>query len=203
MIPVTVDQVRRLAPHAKGLYLEAFANADDVLSRYGVNENGRRVAHFMAQTLHETGGLTILVENLNYSAERLTKVWPARFPTVEKAAPFARNPEKLAERVYGGRMGNIHPGDGWRYIGRGFKQLTGRANYARFGDILGIDLVGNPDLAIDPRYSLEIAAAFWRERGCSDAADRDDLRAVTLAVNGGLIGFAERNAWLLKARSIW
>lgn len=80
----------------------------------------------MAQVLHETGGLTVLVENMNYRAERIVQVWPSRFRTIEEATPYAHNPEKLANKVYGGRMGNTHPGDGWRFIGRGLLQITGR-----------------------------------------------------------------------------
>jgi predicted chitinase len=203
MISITKDQILSLAPRAKPLYIEAFTRADEVLARYGVNENPRRVAHFMAQVLHETGDLSVLTENMNYSAERLMEVWPARFPTIESARPFEHNPRALANKVYGGRMGNVGPDDGWKHIGRGPLQTTGHEAYERLGKLLGIDLVGNPDLAIDPRYSLAIAAAEWRLSGCNQLADTDDLRAVTRAVNGGYIGLDERRNCLRRTNLVW
>lgn len=202
MINVSKDQVRQLAPRAKPIYLDAFDRAPEVLPRYGIT-SGLRISHFIAQLAHETGGFAILVESLNYRAEGLMKTWPKRFPTIEKAREYEHRPEKIANAVYADRMGNTAPGDGWKYIGRGFVQLTGKSNYSIFGRMLNIDLVGNPDLALDPKHSLEIAAAFFAGRGCNEAADRNDLRAVTLAINGGLIGLAERHHWLLKTQSIW
>jgi putative chitinase len=204
MISITREQIVALAPHAKQQYLDAFAAADNVLANYEANANALRVAHFVAQVLHETGALTILTESLNYSTpERLMAVWPSRFPTKEAALPFVRNSQALAEKVYGGRMGNVDPGDGFKYIGRGMIQITGRESYERFGRALGIDLAGAPDLAVDSRYSLAIAAEEWRASGCNGFADNDDLRAVTKAINGGYIGLDERRAWLVKTKATW
>ncbi len=126
MTPVTMEQVKKLAPKIKPAYAQAFQEADAVLAEFGINANKLRVAHFMAQILHESGAFTILDENMNYTAKRMMQVWPSRFKTLASAQPFANNPEKLANKVYGGRMGNVDPGDGWKYHGRGLLQLTGR-----------------------------------------------------------------------------
>jgi predicted chitinase len=203
MIPLTTAQLNSLAPNAKANYRTAFETADEVFAKYGINDSALRLRHFMAQILHETGALTILTESLNYRAERLLDVWPTRFKTVADATPFAHNPEALANNVYGGRMGNVDPGDGWKYIGRGLMQITGRESYERYGQALGIDLAGNPDFATDPQYTLAIAAEEWVASKCNDYADADDIRRVTKAINGGYIGLAERQAWLGKTAAIW
>lgn len=203
MTPLTSAQLLHLAPNARSSYREAFARADSVLAAYGINDTSLRLAHFMAQALHETGGLTVLVENMNYSARRMTQVWPNRFPAETDAQPYAHNPEKLANKVYGGRMGNDQPGDGWKYIGRGIIQCTGKESYVKFGTLLGIDLEGNPGLAIDPRYSLKIACEEWREKGCNALADRDNITGITQRINGGQTGIADRKDWLLKCKRVW
>jgi predicted chitinase len=203
MIPITSEQLQHIAPNARSNYRQAFAQADSVLAHYEVNANGLRLSHFMAQVLHETGGLTILVEDMNYRAERIVQVWPKRFGSVEDALPYAHNPSKLADKVYGGRMGNTRPGDGWRFIGRGLLQITGRESYERYGDALGIDLANNPDLAFDPTWTLKIAAEEWVASDCNALADADSLRRVTLAINNGLTGLSSRQDWLIKAKHIW
>jgi putative chitinase len=188
-----------LAPRAIGVYRLAFEDVAAVFDRFGINSD-RRAVHFFAQALHETGGLKILTENLNYSAERLMVVWPNRFADRSQAEPFAHNPRALANRVYGNRMGNTGPDDGWRYIGRGLLQLTGRNNYTRVGRELGLDLVNNPNLAEESEHLLEIACAEWRLLGCNSLADTDSLARVTLAINGGLTGIASRRDWLTKVK---
>lgn len=203
MISLTLPQLQLLAPNIRSNYRAAFAAADTVLTIYGINANGLRLAHFMAQVLHETGGLTIHSENMNYRAERIVAVWPARFADVEAARPFAHNPEKLANQVYGGRMGNLQPGDGFRFIGRGLLQITGREAYERHGRSLGIDLAGNPALALDPQWLLKIAAEEWKASNCNALADVDSLRRVTKAINGGLIGLSDRQDWLGKTKQVW
>jgi putative chitinase len=203
MVLMTLSQVQHLAPNAQPNYAQAFASADQVLAPYGINANALRLAHFMAQILHETGGLTILIESLNYSAPRLVQVWPNRFKTIAAATPYAHNPEKLANFVYGGRMGNTQPGDGWRFIGRGLLQITGRDSYARYGQALGIDLVGSPDLAFAATSCLQIAAEEWTAAGSNAFADADSLRKVTRAINGGYVGLASRQEWLTKAKQVW
>ena len=151
-----------------------------------------RLAAFLANVAHETGGGRKLVEGMSYSAERMMEVWPARFPTREAALPFAHNPEALAERVYGGRMGNTQPGDGWRFRGRGLMQLTGRANYERFARLTGATL-DDAFLAslTTPLGAAESAAHFWAAAGCNDAADAGDIARVRRIVNGGTVGLAD------------
>ena len=203
MIKITAEQLQHFAPNARSSYRQAFSQADQVLAHYGINDPGLRLAHFMAQVLHETGGLTILLEDMNYRAERIPQVWPKRFKTVAEAQPYAHNPEKLANKVYGGRMGNTQPGDGWRFIGRGLLQITGRESYEKYGRSLGIDLAGNPDLAFDAAWALKIAAEEWVASGCNALADADRLRSVTYAINGGYEGLADRQDWLVKTKHVW
>lgn len=154
------------------------------------------VAHAMAQFSHECGAGTVLVENLNYSAARLQAVWPARFDAA-KAAAFARQPQKIANEVYNGRMGN-RPGsdDGWTFRGRGAIQLTGRENYTKLGQKTGLDLLANPDLVNEPDHFLPCAVGQFLLCGCLPFAQQDDVRGVTYHLNGGYNGLAERQSWL-------
>lgn len=145
---------------------------------------------FLGQILHESQGLTRLTENMNYSAERLCVVWPKRFPTLADARPYARNPEALANKVYGGRMGNTEPGDGWKYRARGPLGITFKNNYALLGKLMGLDLVGNPDLLADPDIALR-ACILWWEDAIPDSM-LGDVEKVSKRVNGGLIGLADR-----------
>lgn len=164
-----------------------------------------RLAHFMAQLSHESGGGTILAENLNYSARRMTEVWPKRFPTIAAATPFSKNPKALAIRTYGGRMGNREgTEDGWTYRGRGLIQITGRDGYANVGKEAGLDLVNHPDLAYNPEHAFLVAAAFWKWKGSrmNQNADRDDLIGVTKLVNGGTNGLEDRRHWLAKCKRV-
>jgi len=193
MTPVLIA----LTPKAHVVYRRAFAG--DVIGATPLCGHPLRLAHFFAQVCHETGGLRLLVENLNYSAEALLKTWPSRF-TKETAAAFARKPMAIANKVYGGRMGNSGPDDGWNYRGRGLLQITGRDHYKRNGLALGIPLEQEPELAIDPDHALAIALETWRRSGCDARADDDDIVAVTKAINGGTIGLADRRAWLAKAK---
>ena len=124
------------------------------------------------------------------------------------AQPYANNPEKLADFVYGGRLGNSEDGDGYSFRGRGLLQITGRGAYSKYGNQLGIPLEDNPDLAFDPAYCLEVAAAEWaasgyRGRSCNDLADADDIYGVTRAINGGLTDIDARIAALKQCKIIW
>lgn len=195
-----VPDVVTLAPLADPVYQRAFAGA--ILEATSLADRHLRLAHFLAQVCHETGGLRILVENLNYTTpQRLMAVWPSRFPTLASALPFVRNPRALANKVYGGRMGNVRPDDGWTYRGRGLLQMTGRAHYARNGRALGIPLEQQPELAISPEHAVAVALETWRASGCDVSADADDIVAVTRRINGGLIGLADRRAWLVKTKA--
>lgn len=210
-VQITLSQLAKLAPSARSSYRDAFSSAQSVLEQYEIASSPLRVAHFMAQILHESGGLTIQFENLNYSPERLAKVWPNRFQPKGPLAPaeYAHNPEKLANSVYGGRMGNADPGDGFKYRGRGLLQLTGKDSYREASEILkkynqkSPDFVLDPDQAISSEWCVEVAAAEWRSKGCNELADQDLIRSVTKKINGGLIGLADREEWLKRTKNIW
>lgn len=160
-----------------------------------------RVAHWLAQFGHESSGFTRFEEGLSYSAARLRQVWPKRFPTLDVANEYAHNPQKLAEKVYGGRMGNTKPGDGWKYRGRG-PQLTGYANYKACEVRTGLPLTTNPDLASLPENFVLIACDFWQASSCNLLADRDALEEITIRINGGRIGITERRKQLFRAKGI-
>lgn len=189
-----------ITPGAQVLYRQTFEYAVQ-LRAFGILDSALRAEHFLAQVLYETGGLRFIVENLNYSAQRLTEVWPGRFSSLVEAQPFAHNSRALANKTYGGRMGNINPNDGWRFIGRGLVQLTGRDNYSRIGRVLGQDFVAYPTAILDPENGLRVAGLYWSATDANAGADADDIERVTRAVNGGLIGLAERRVWLQKVRA--
>ena len=210
-VTVTLDQILHLAPNARSSYRDAFQNGQDVLDRAGISDTPLRIAHFMAQVLHESGGLMIQFENLNYSADRLPMVWPSRFSPTGPLDPdaYAHNPQKLANEVYGGRMGNTDPDDGFTFRGRGLIQLTGKDSYreatARLRAISpdAPDLVANPDEVISSSWCVAIAAAEWTACGCNTFADQDDVTKVTRAINGGTIGLSERKEWLQRTKAVW
>ena len=137
-----------------------------LFDRHGISASPIRLHFFLAQLGHESGGLTVVSENLNYRAERLVKVWPSRFASIDDALHCAGNPEKLANTVYSGRMGNGPPasGDGWRYRGRGYIQITGHDAYDNVGRLAGLGLVDEPDLAAQPANALLTACAFWERK---------------------------------------
>lgn len=166
---------------------------EEVFQRYEINTPLRQAA-FIGQCAHESANFKTLEENLNYSAEGLMKIWPSRFPTLEAAQPYHRNPEKIANKVYGGRMGNgtEETGDGWLYHGRGLIQLTGKDNYKMAGDALDMDFVHSPDYVLVPKYAALTAGWFWNKRGLNKEADVKDYTAMTKKINGGVIGLDDR-----------
>ena len=210
-VNVTLEQIQRLAPNARSSYREAFQNGQAILDRCDISATPLRVAHFMAQVLHESGGLAIQVESLNYSPERLPKVWPTRFKPSGPLDPaaFAHNQEKLGNEVYGGRMGNTLPNDGFTYRGRGLLQLTGKDSYREATTTLRAqnpaapDFVAVPDAVFSAQWCLAVAAAEWASKGCSAFADQDDISKVTRAINGGLIGLSDRTEWLRLTKAVW
>lgn len=146
---------------------------------------------WLGQVLHESGMLGFVEESLTYrSADRIRAVWPLRFPTLESAEPYVRNPEALAERVYGGRMGNKDPGDGWKYRGRGLIQVTGRDNYRALGQAMDLPLEETPTLLTNPAIAVR-GSIIWFERNVPDSAI-NNLLAVTRRVNGGTVGLDHR-----------
>jgi putative chitinase len=155
-------------------------------------------ALWLANIFHETGGLSTVTENLNYSAAGLVATWPKRFSiggtaTTRNANEYHRNPEKIANAVYSSRGGNGDEasGDGWAYRGRGLIQLTFRANYRKYGGLLGVDLEGDPSLALDPQVAARAAAAFWHENGCGELADAGNIAGVRRKINGGTLGLGD------------
>ena len=156
-----------------------------------------RLAHFLAQCGHESGGFRLTKENLNYSAKGLTGTFKKYFPTEAAAKPYERQPVKIANKVYGGRMGNgpESTGDGFKFRGRGYIQLTGKDNYTNFAKFIGEDTVANPDL-VATKYPLASAAFFFDSNKlwsiCDKGADTVTVTAVTKRVNGGTIGLPDR-----------
>jgi putative chitinase len=169
-----------------------------VFDKYDIN-TPRRQAAFLGQCAHESGNFKTLQENLNYSAEGLMKTWPSRFSTKEIADQYARQPAKIAGKVYNGRLGNTSEEEAAKYLGRGLIQLTGKENYANCGTALGIDFVGNPTLLIEPKYAALSAGWFWNKKGLNSLADAQEHGQITKRINGGLIGLDDRIAKSTKA----
>lgn len=171
---------------------------NNALMRYEIN-TANRVAMFLAQCAHESGGFRHLVESLNYSAAALRATWPNRFTEAE-AADMARDQARIGERAYGGRMGNgpEGSGDGFKYRGRGIIQITGRETYGKCGDALRLDLINKPELLEDPEAAALSAGWYWSTHGCNALADANDFEGVTRRINGGINGLADRRAWLAK-----
>lgn len=169
-----------------------------VIDKYQIN-TPLRLAHFLAQCAHESGNFKHVEENLMYSAGRLTQVFPRHFPTLQSTKGYAAKPELIANKVYAGRIGNgtEKSGDGWRYRGRGYIQLTNKVNYIDFAKSSGVDAVKNPGL-VATDYPLLSAAWFWRSRGLNIIADSQGVKEVTKRVNGGYNGLKEREAYFNK-----
>lgn len=170
-----------------------------------------RIAGFLSQCAHESGGFTMLEENLNYKAATLAACWPNRFAELDDkkkpkrdakgaliptkvALAIEKQPERIANMVYSSRMGNgpAESGEGFAYIGRGLKQLTGKDNYTRCGNAIGADFVNNPKLLLEPQYAALSAGWFWSANKCDQFADKKDIEGLTKRINGGLIGLANR-----------
>jgi putative chitinase len=165
-----------------------------------------RLAAFLATIGHESADLTRTVENLNYSVEGLQRTWPSRY-TPELAKAHAHKPEAIANFVYGGRMGNRGPGDGWNYRGRGLIQVTGRSNYEAIGEALKEklrdvpDLVTQPSALAEPKWAAMSAGCYWHERDMNTIADVGDFHRLSVRINGGETGMKDRLARYGKARA--
>jgi putative chitinase len=160
--------------------------------KYNINTPDR-IAGFLAQVGHESGGFRFTVENLNYRAEALTRVWPTRFPP-GIAESYAMQPERIANRAYCDRMGNGDEasGDGWKYRGRGLIQLTGKDNYAAFSLAADNEALVKPDLVAEPELAALSAGWFWSENGLNELADNRDIVGMTKRINGGINGLDDR-----------
>ena len=195
---VTSEQLKKL--HIGPEWVDAL-NA--TFQRFDISTPIRQ-ASFIGQCGHECGNFKILEENLNYRAETLMKLWKSRFPTIEIANEYARNPKKIANKVYSSRMGNRDEssGDGYRFRGRGCIQLTGHANYFHAGKSCGEDFVMNPDLVATPHYAAMTAGWFWDTHKLNQYADSQDYKTMTKKINGGFIGLADREKHIAHALSV-
>ncbi|MEQ8823401.1 MAG: clostripain-related cysteine peptidase [Filomicrobium sp.] len=207
-VPLVDADLKRFAssPKSERYRKVLVEKGDAILADYGINANPLRMAHFMAQVGHESGKFKIDRESLYYTTPRAVRTsWPSRFPTDASTRPYLRNEQALAARVYDNRpqLGNTTPGDGFKYRGRGLIQITGKWAYNKYGRDLGLDFVGNPELATDPETALRIAAKFWFDRKLNRFADRNDIKRITYFINGGYNGFASRKAHFAEAWSIW
>jgi putative chitinase len=191
---ITLELLQNIAPQTKVSKLEGFVEGlQEACDKFEINTPSR-LACFLAQVGHESGGFNAVKENLNYSAAGLTGTFHKYFPTLESAHPYERNPEAIANRVYANRMGNgdEHSGDGFKYRGRGLIQLTGHDNYHAFAEDLGLEI----DEAIEYLETYEGAAMsaawFWWKNNLNDWADKEDMVTLTKKINGGTIGLEDR-----------
>lgn len=173
-----------------------FAEVGQIVDKFNIS-NPLRLSHFLSQCAHESANFTLVKENLNYSSDGLLKIFPKYFKDRATADKYARKPEMIANRVYASRMGNGDEasGDGFKFRGRGYIQLTGKDNYKQFSDFIGEDCVANPDL-VATKYPLTSAAFFFNKNGlwaiCDKGATDDVVTMVTKRVNGGTHGLADR-----------
>jgi putative chitinase len=185
---VTADQLKKLKinPDLAPVFNKTF-------ERWGIL-TPRQQAAFLGQAGHECGNFKILEEGLSYAADRLMKIWPKRFPTMEIANKYARNPKALANYVYANRMGNRDEasGDGYRFRGSGWLQLTGHDNFYHAGKACGFDYVMNPDLVRTPEHAALTAGWFWATHNCNKLAEAGDWTGLTKKINGGTIGLEDR-----------
>lgn len=192
--------------------MELFQKYKSLFEKYKV-DNALRIAHFMAQIEHESG-LRPINENLNYSYERLLDIFKYDFDTnkdkvlsvTEKkvAEMLARKPQQIANFVYANQNGNggVNSGDGWKFKGKGFIQITGRANYTELSKDTGIDFIGNPDLLLEEPNAILSALWFWNKKNINKYADKDDIKGVTKAINGGYNGLQHRTELLKKYKKL-
>lgn len=186
-----------------GLFPKAKAGVFEALQKlplYDIDSK-ERIAMFLAQCGHESAGFSVLSENLNYSSKALRAVFSKYFKTQAAADEYARQPEKIANRVYANRMGNgpESSGDGWKYRGRGCIQLTGKDNYIKFAqDFNKPEVIYNPELVSTPEYAVLSAIWFWNKNDLNRYADAHDVKGITKRINGGLNGYDDRNALYQK-----
>jgi putative chitinase len=189
---ITESQLKELIPRNR--YVSNWCRAlNALLPDYEIN-TPLRVAAFLAQCIHESGGFEFLRENLNYRAASLIKVWPRHFPNLEIASQYERNPQKIANRAYANRMGNgdESSGDGWRYCGRGLIQLTGKSNYELFAESIETPVEQIPEYLETFEGAVQSACWFWETNNLNSLADRRDIVGLTKKINGGTIGLEDR-----------
>jgi putative chitinase len=188
----TKDQLKGII--GNNPYLDYWYNAvSEILPVYEIN-TPERVAAFLAQCAHESGNFKFLKENLNYKAESLCKVFPKYFPDINLAKQYEKKPEKIANKVYGNRMGNGDEtsGDGFRYMGRGLIQLTGKNNYTLFAAAIDTPLEEIPEYLQTFEGAVQSACWFWEQNNLNQWADKKDIMTLTKRINGGTIGLEDR-----------
>lgn len=192
------DQLTRL--HIGTQWVEPL---NETFEKFGISTPKQQAA-FIGQCSHECGNFTKLEEGLSYAADRLMKIWPRRFPNMEIAQRYARNPKALANNVYANRMGNRDEasGDGYRFRGRGCIQTTGHSAYFHAGQALGVDFVMQPDLVAMPKYAALTAGFFWDTHKLNAFADSQDYVTMTKRINGGTIGLDDRKAHIAHALTV-
>lgn len=191
----TIELLQKVCPKTKKSVLEGYLEPlNTVAQYYDMFDNPRRSAAFLAQIAHESGGFTAVKENLNYSAKGLMGTFKKYFPTEELAKQYERQPEKIANRVYANRMNNgpEESGDGYRFCGRGLIQLTGRANYTKLAEDLGISIEETVAYLETPNGAVSSAGWFWDNNNLNQYCDKDDFITLTKRINGGTIGLADR-----------
>lgn len=186
---------------ALGISEEWLEPLNETFAKYEIN-TPKRQACFMGQTMHESMNYKATKENLNYSARALMNTWPSRFPSLDVASQYERQPEKIASKVYVGRLGNETPEDAAKYIGRGLIQVTGKENYKHCSDALGVDLIAQPQLLEEPRYAALSAGWFWGKRGLNSLADSMDIETMTKRINGGLLGLDDRKTKIKESLAV-
>ena len=194
MIELTIDILFECLPEAKRSNLEKFVEGLNETFEHFEIDTPERMAMFIAQTAHESGNFAATQENLNYSAKGLNGTFRKYFPTEDSATPYARKPEKIANKVYGNRMGNgpESSGDGYKYCGRGLIQLTGHDNYQAFADSMEGDIEDLPEYLATFEGAVQSAAWFWETNNLNVLADAQDILALTKRINGGTIGLEDR-----------
>ncbi len=189
---LTVEKLTKCFPGTTDIP-EWFAVLSKELPAYNITTD-LQVAAFLAQCAHESANFTVLKENLNYSADALSKIFKKYFPTLLSAQPFHRKAEDIANKVYGNRMGNTLPGDGFKYRGRGLIQVTGKENYTACSKYLYNDdrLITDPDFLLSKEGAVKSACWYWNSRALNELANLGDTKAITKKINGGYNGLEER-----------
>jgi putative chitinase len=205
----TLNAITEISPDARSGYLQAIREGGQMFEEHGIT-TPLRMSHFMAQVMAETGGLTVLRESMNYKVPRMLEIFGAHHSakvTAAEAPGLAHNEHALAERVYGfgnpskaQELGNTQPGDGFRYRGNGMLQTTGREAHRLMGLPFGLDFENNPDLVTLPEHALKPALKEWSNNNLNHFADQNDIRTITLRINGGLNGFEDRKTFFAKLR---
>lgn len=202
---ITAETLLKFAPNIKDA--AAHADALEQARLASTVDNVRRLCAFLGQVSVETAGLTLMEENLNYrNPERLDALFSKVKGTADARALIAKGPQAIANRVYADRLGNGDEasGDGWRFRGSGYKQLTGRVNYRDMGKLVGLDLENHPDWVRVNPTAAKVAFAFWDARNCSPLADTGDIEGITERINGpAKLALVERRAATLRALDIW